>query len=93
MLNFSPKIYTKGKMMHMFPLNPKSHLMNTRMEGKYKVYHENTSRFKDSAILYMQKFLTENPSSEFYRSLYDSNASLIIVITSLSINVIQFLNK
>ena len=64
MLNFFPKIYTKGKMMHMFPLNPKSHLMNTRMEGKYKVYHANTDRYKDSAIIYMQKLLNENEQKQ-----------------------------
>ena len=59
-LTFALRCTKSEKMKHMFPLNPKSHLMNTRVQGKYKVYHANTDRYKDSAIIYMQKLLNEN---------------------------------
>ena len=59
-LNFAMKCTKNEKMKHMFPLNPKSHQMNTRNEGKYQVQHANTGRLKNSSIIYMQKLLNEN---------------------------------
>jgi hypothetical protein len=59
-INFALKCSKNAKMEHMFPLNLKSHQMNTRHEGMYKVQHANTGRLKDSAIIYMQNMLNEN---------------------------------
>ena len=36
------RIYQGRK--QLFPLNQKSHPMNNRMQGKYKVYHANTDK-------------------------------------------------
>ena len=53
-LNFAVKCTKNSKMQHMFPLNSKTHSMNTRMEEKYEVKHANTERLRYSAIIYMQ---------------------------------------
>ena len=48
----------------MFPLNSKTHSMNTRMEEKYEVKYEvkyaNTERLGNSAIIYMQNLENEH---------------------------------
>ena len=44
----------------MFPLNEKRHDMETRNEDKFKVQFANTTRLKNSPIVYMQKLLNEN---------------------------------
>ena len=59
-LAFAQKCTKNEKMKHMFPLNDKSHNMNTRNDEKYKVQFANTDRLKDSAIIYMQNILNEN---------------------------------
>ena len=46
--------------MHLFPLNLKSHQMNTRNVGKYKVQYAHTERLRRSTILYMQNLLNEH---------------------------------
>ena len=43
----------------MFPLNEKSHQMNTRKGEKYRVQYSKTERLKNSAITYMQNLLNQ----------------------------------
>ena len=59
-LNFALKCIKSDKVSHMFPLNKKQHDMETRMEEKYQVQFANTTRLKNSPIIYMQKLLNEN---------------------------------
>ena len=59
-LNFAIKSSKNEKVKHMFPLSENNHAMFTRNEEKFKVQHANTSRLKDSAIIYMQNLLNEN---------------------------------
>ena len=46
--------------MHFFPLNQKSHQLNTRNVEKFKVQHAHTDRLKKSAIIHMQNILNED---------------------------------
>ena len=59
-LNFALKCAKNPKLQHMFPLNEKSHPMETRKEDKYKVEFAHTDRMKNSPIIYMQKLLNHN---------------------------------
>ena len=59
-LNFALKCIKNPKTWHMFPENEKVHKMLTRNPEKFKVEHANTSRFRNSAIIYMQNFLNKN---------------------------------
>ena len=59
-LNFALKCTKSDKVSHMFPLNKKEHAMETRLEDKFKVQFANTTRLKNSSIIYMQKLLNEN---------------------------------
>jgi cell division septum initiation protein DivIVA len=59
-LNFALQCTKNNKMQHIFPLNSKTHSMNTRMEEKYEVKHANTDRLRNSAIIYMQNLLNEH---------------------------------
>ena len=63
-LNFAKKCTKNEKMKHMFPLNDKTHSMDTRNDEKYKVQFANTDRLKNSAIVYMQNLLNENEKQE-----------------------------
>ena len=67
-LTFAQKCTKNKKTKHMFPLNPKNHTMNTRVQGKFKVNHANTGRLKDSAIIYMQNLLNENENENKYKN-------------------------
>ena len=44
----------------MFPLNNKSHEMQTRIEDKYEVQFAMTNRLKNSPVIYMQKLLNQH---------------------------------
>ena len=44
----------------MFPLNDKTHEINTRNREKYEVQHANTERLKMSSIIYMQNLLNQH---------------------------------
>ena len=44
----------------MFPLNDKTHVMNTRQSDKFKVQHANNDRLKKSGIIYMQNLLNKH---------------------------------
>ena len=59
-LNFAKKCIRNSKLTHMFPQNKKAHQMETRMPEKFKVYHANTERFKNSSIIYMQNLLNQD---------------------------------
>ena len=59
-LDFARKCVKNPKLTHMFPKNPKSHIMNTRKNEIFEVHHANTGRYQDSAIIYMQKLLNED---------------------------------
>ena len=58
-LKFAKKCLENEKMKNMFPLNEKSHQMNTRKGEKYRVQYSNTERLKNSAITYMQNLLNQ----------------------------------
>ena len=59
-LTFAKRASKHPKFMHFFPLNQKSHQMNTRNVEKFKVQYAHTERLKNSAIIYMQKLLNEH---------------------------------
>ena len=63
-LKFAQKCVKNNKAKHMFPLNNKSHNMNTRNTDKYQVQHANTGRLKDSSIIYMQNLLNANEETQ-----------------------------
>ena len=44
----------------MFPVNEKTHEMNTRNPSKFKVQFAHTERLKKSPIVYMQNLLNEH---------------------------------
>ena len=58
--NFAIKSTKNQRTKKMFPLNKKTHNMESRKPEKFKVSHANTSRFQSSSIIYMQKLLNEN---------------------------------
>ena len=68
-LNFALKCIKSDKVSHMFPLNKKQHDMETRMEEKYQVQFANTTRLKNSPIIYMQKLLNENEKTNIYQNI------------------------
>ena len=57
---FTKKSIKAPKIQVFFPLNQKSHQINTRNVGKFKVQHAHTERLKKSAIIYMQNILNED---------------------------------
>ena len=59
-LKFAMKAKNHDKMKYLFPLNIKSHSMQTRKSEKYLVLKTNTERFKNSPIISMQKMLNEH---------------------------------
>ena len=58
-LTFAKRTSNHPKFKHLFPLNSKSHIMNTRNAEKFKVYDAKTERLKSSAIIFMQNLLNE----------------------------------
>ena len=63
-LDFALKCTKNDRVKHMFPINEKSHDMQTRHEDKYKVQFANTGRLQKSSIIYMHKLLNENEQSK-----------------------------
>ena len=59
-LSFAQKCLKNDKTKDIFPLNSKSHKMETRNNEKFMVQHANTNRLKDSAVIYMQHLLNKN---------------------------------
>jgi hypothetical protein len=58
--NFAIKCTKNPRTKKMFPVNKKTHNMESRKPEKFQVLHANTSRFQNSSIIYMQKLLNEN---------------------------------
>ena len=58
-LNFARKCLKNNKTKHLFPINVKSHQMETGKKEKFKIQHANTERYRKSSILYMQQLLNE----------------------------------
>ena len=61
-LTFALRSKKHPKMKKMFPLNEKTHKMETRNPEKYRVQHAFTERLKSSPIIYMQNLLNESKS-------------------------------
>ena len=59
-LLFALKSSKNPKTKHMFPLNDKTHVMNTRQSDKFKVQHANNDRLKKSGIMFMQNLLNKH---------------------------------
>ena len=58
-LNFARKCLRNSKTKNLFPINVKSHQMETRKKEKFEIQHANTERYRKSSIIYMQKLLNE----------------------------------
>ena len=58
-MNFALKCLKNPKFKDMFPINNKSHEMDTRITEKYEVQFALTNRLKDSPVIYMQKLLNQ----------------------------------
>ena len=58
--NFAIRSANHPKFKHLFPLNPKSHKMDTRKVEKFKVFKANTERLKESSIIHIQNKLNED---------------------------------
>ena len=58
-LNFALKCAKNPKTTSMFPLNKKTHDMETRNPEKYEVHHAHNERLRNSAIIYMQHLLNK----------------------------------
>ena len=59
-LNFALKCVKHEKLRHMFPINDKTHGMETRTEERFEVQFAKTGRLQKSPIIFMQKLLNEN---------------------------------
>ena len=59
-LNFALKCVKHEKLRHMFPINYKTHGMETRTEERFEVQFAKTGRLQKSPIIFMQKLLNEN---------------------------------
>ena len=58
-VKFAKTSISDGLFRDLFPKRTKAHLMETRKLEKYKVFHANTERYKNSPILTMQRMLNE----------------------------------
>ena len=59
-LNFAKGCLKNPLTSDMFPLNERGTTPKTRFTEKFKVYHANTERLKNSPIIYMQNLLNED---------------------------------
>ena len=59
-LTFAQRTLKHQTMRKMFPVNEKTHEMNTRNPSKFKVQFAHTERLKKSPIVYMQNLLNEH---------------------------------
>ena len=58
-LRFVKRSLSDGKLRDLFPKRKNHHDMKTRSNAKYEVFHANTTRYKNSPILVMQRALNE----------------------------------
>ena len=56
-LNFAKRCLENPKLTGIFPRNEKIHEMKTRDSEEFKVQFANTTRLKNSPIIYMQRLL------------------------------------
>ena len=56
---FGKKCLKLEQTNYLFPLNDRTHGMQTRKNEKYKVLHANTERFKNSTVPYIQRMLND----------------------------------
>ena len=59
-LKFAKDAVKNGNMNQYFKINKNNHHMKSRSSEKYHVEFANTSRIKNSGIIYMQNLLNEN---------------------------------
>ena len=59
-LNFAIKAAKNYRSKHMFPLNQKTHTMETRETEKFKVQHALTDRLKNSALIYIENLWNQH---------------------------------
>ena len=62
-LKFAKSSIADGLLRDLFPLSSKAHQMETRSAEKYKVFHANTERFRNSPILSMQRMLNTDEAN------------------------------
>jgi hypothetical protein len=60
---FATKCLKNEKAAKMFPLNEKTHQMDTRKMEKFKVQHAHTDRLKIFALIHMQNLLNEQEAN------------------------------
>ena len=60
---FATKCLKNEKAAKMFPLNEKTHQMDTRKMEKFKVQHAHTDRLKKFALIHMQNLLNEQEAN------------------------------
>ena len=58
-LNFAKKCLKNPKMKHLFPPKKGTHEMRKRNQEHFQVFHTNTERYKNSAIISMQNQLNQ----------------------------------
>jgi hypothetical protein len=58
-LRFIKQSLADGHFHDLFPKRKKIHTMGTRKSEKFKVFHANTNRYKNSPIITMQRLLNE----------------------------------
>ena len=58
-LKFAKSSLADGLLRDLFPIKTKAHSMKTRRKNKYKIFHANTERFKNSPVLTMQRMLNK----------------------------------
>ena len=58
-LRFVKRSLSDEKLRDLFPKRKNHHDMKTRSNAKYEVFHANTTRYKNSPILVMQRALNE----------------------------------
>ena len=64
-LRFAKKCLKIENMKSLFPLNTKSHGMNSRVILKYKVNKAKTERYKNSPVISMQNLLNSDCKRNF----------------------------
>ena len=61
-LSFAQTSLADGMLRDLFPMKSNIHRMKKRNKGKFRIFHANTERFKNSPILTMQRMLNRAES-------------------------------
>ena len=59
-LNFAKRCIQNGKMSHLFPINNRNKIHDTRKKQKYNIQFANTERYRKSPVIHMQRLLNED---------------------------------